>query len=112
MVRFKKYIDKDVILKNFKNTDQLRTFGIVPRYVPDIPDEFEEFEFTTNFNKEIVSIGVAVQLGKIKRFMLGIVNPADPDVIMALSKSQLEDFLTQKGEQLVRFLEYITQLEA
>ncbi|MDP2753009.1 MAG: hypothetical protein Q8P40_01250 [Nitrospirota bacterium] len=108
MVRFKKYIEKDIRLEHIKNADKLKTFGITPQYVPDTPDEFEEFEFTTDFGKETVLVGIAVQLGKIKRVILGLTDPTDPDSFMALSKSQLEDFLNQKGEQLVRFFEYIT----
>jgi len=109
MVRFKKYIEKDILLENARNADTVKTFGITPRYVPDTPDEFEEFEFVTDFDGRSVSIGVSVQSGKIKRILVGLIDPADPDSFMALSKPQLEDFLNQKGEKLVQFFEYITR---
>ncbi|OHE58362.1 MAG: hypothetical protein A2Z47_07555 [Thermodesulfovibrio sp. RBG_19FT_COMBO_42_12] len=109
MVRFKKYIEKDIRLEHVKNIDQLKTFGITPQYVPDTPDEFEEFEFTTDFGEQTVSIGVAILSGKIKRVMLVFLDPEDPDNVKALSKSQLEDFLKQKGEKLIQFFEYIIQ---
>ena len=109
MVRFKKYIEKDILLENVQNADKVKTFGIIPHYVPETPDEFEEFEFITDFGGQSVSIGVSVQLGKIKRILVGLLDPADPDSFMALSKPELEDFLKQKGEKLVRFFEYITQ---
>jgi hypothetical protein len=109
MVRFKKYIEKDIRLEHLKNADKLKTFGITPKYVPDIPDEFEELEFITDFGEQIVSIGVAILSGKIKRVMLVFFDPEDPDNVKGLSKAQLEDFLKQKGEKLVQFFEYITQ---
>jgi hypothetical protein len=109
MVRFKKYIEKDIHLENARNEDKVRSFGITPQYVPDTPDEFEEFEFITDFEHQTVSIGVSVQSGKIKRILVGLIDLADPDSFMALSKSELEDFLNKKGEKLVSFFEYITQ---
>jgi hypothetical protein len=109
MVRFKKYIEKDILLENARNADKVKTFGITPRYVPDTPDEFEEFEFVTDFDGRSVSIGVSVQSGKIKRILVGLIDPADPDSFMALSKPQLEEFLNQKGEKLVLFFDYVTR---
>lgn len=109
MVRFKKFLEKDIQLGNVKNSDQLLTFGITTKYVPDAPDEFEEFEFATDYGGRAISIGVAILTGKIKRVMIGLADPDDPDNLMALSKEQLEDFLNQRGERLVQFFEYITQ---
>jgi len=109
MVRFKKFLEKDIKLGNVRNSDHLLTFGIATKYVPDIPDEFEEFEFATDYSKRMISIGVAILMGKIKRVMIGLTDPDDPDNLMALSKEELEDFLNQKGEKLVQFFEYITQ---
>ncbi len=109
MVRFKKFLEKDIRLENVKNSDQLLTFGITTKYVPDTPDEFEEFEFATDYGERAISIGVAILTGKIKRVMIGLTDPEEPDNIVALSKEQLEEFLNQKGEKLVQFFEYITQ---
>jgi hypothetical protein len=109
MVRFKKFLEKDIKIKNIKNSNQLLTFGITTKYLLDTPDEFEEFEFTTDFGERTISIGVAILTGKIKRVMIGFIDPEDPDNIMALSKEKLDEFLNQKGEKLVQFFEYITQ---
>jgi len=109
MVRFKKFLEKDINAGNVKNSDQILTFGITTKYVPDTPDEFEEFEFATDYDGRPISIGVAVLAGKVKRIMIGFTDPEDPDNLVALSKEQLEDFLNQKGENLVQFFEYITQ---
>jgi hypothetical protein len=109
MVRFKKFLEKVINLEHVKNSDQLLNFGITTKYVPDTPEEFEEFEFTTHYGERTISIGVAILKGKIKRIMLGFANPEDPDNVTALSKEQLEDFLNQTGEKLVQFFEYITK---
>jgi hypothetical protein len=109
MVRFKKFLEKDINMGNVRNSDQLLTLGITTNYVPDTPDEFEEFEFATDYNEKTISIGVAILTGKIKRIMIGLTDPDDPDNLVALSKEELEDFLNQKGEKLVQFFEYITQ---
>jgi hypothetical protein len=52
---------------------------------------------------------VTILSGKIKRVMLVLLDPEAPDNVKGLSKAQLEDFLKQKGEQLVQFFEFITQ---
>ena len=109
MVRFKKFLEQDINMGNVRNSDHVLTLGITTNYVPDTPDEFEEFEFTTDYNKKTISIGVAILTGKIKRVMIGLTDPDDPDNLVALSKEELEDFLNQKGEKLVQFFEYITQ---
>jgi hypothetical protein len=109
MVRIKKFLEKDINLGNVKNSGKLLTFGITTKYVPDAPDEFEEFEFATDYGGRAITIGVATLAGKIKRVMIGFTDPEDPDNLMALSKEQLEDFLNQKGEKIVQFFEYITQ---
>ena len=109
MVRFKKFLEKDIHSGNVRKSDHLLVFGITTKYVPDTPDEFEEFEFATDYRGRTISLGVAVLAGKIKRIMIGLTDAEDPDNLFALSKEQLEDFLNQKGEKLVQFFEYITQ---
>jgi len=108
MVRFKKFLEKDINLANVKNSDHIGTFGLTAKYVPDVPDEFEEFGFATDYSGQAVSLGIAIFGGKIKRVMLGFTDPGDPDNIIAFNNEQLEDFLNQKGEKLVQFFEYIT----
>ena len=96
MVRFKKFLEKDIELGNIRNSDHILTFGIATKYVTDTPDEFEEFEFATDYGERAISIGVAILAGKIKRIMIGFTDPEDHDNLIALSKEQLEDFLNQK----------------
>lgn len=108
MQRFRKYIDKNLNTENTKNSSQLNLFGITGKHLPDSPEEFDEFEFSTDFSGQEIHIGVAVQMGKIKRIMFGLADKEDPDMIKGLTESQLKDLLTEKSEQLIKFFEYIT----
>jgi hypothetical protein len=56
-----------------------------------------------------VVMGVATELGKIKRVLFGLSDKNDPDMFKGMSESELEEFLALKGDQLVGFFEYITQ---
>ncbi len=110
MKRFRKFIDKSLNVGNVKNSDQLAAFGITCRFLPDPPEEFDEFEFITDFSEQMdVLIGVAIELGEIKRVLFGLTDKKDPDSFVALSDSQREELLAQRGDQLVGFFEYITQ---
>lgn len=109
MVRFKKFLEKDINLEKIKNSDQLVTFGIAIKDVPDTPEEFDEFDFTTDYGGQTFKIVIGILAEKIKRVMIGFPDPEDTDNIIALSKEQLEDLLNKKGEKLVQFFEYITQ---
>jgi len=109
MQRFKKYIDKYLKSDKVKDSSQLQTFGITCKRAPDPPEEFDEFEFCTDFSGKDVVIAPAVLSGKIKRIMLGFPDAQDPDIVRPLTESQLKEFLDQKGEQLIGFFDYITQ---
>lgn len=110
MKRFRKYIDSSVNIENVKDSDQLNTFEVTCRYLPDPPEDFDEFEFATDFkgNRDL-GIMVTIELGKIKKLLFGLIDPEDPDIIRPLSESQIADLLAQRGNQLVRFFDYITQ---
>jgi len=95
MERFRRYFDKTLNIENVKNSNQLETFGIICRYLPDPPEDFDELEFTTDFNGKNVLIGVAVELGKIKRIMLSLIDPENPDIVRGLTESQVKDLLSQ-----------------
>ena len=110
MKRFRKYIDRNVNLKNVKDSDQLNKFEVTCRYLPDPPEDFDEFEFARDFkgNRDL-GIMVTIELGKIKKLLFGLIDPENPDIIRPLSESQIADLLAQRGNQLVRFFDYITQ---
>jgi hypothetical protein len=111
MQRFRKYIDKDLNTENVKNLGHLNAFGITGKHLPDPPEEFDEFEFSTDFSGQDIQIGVAVQMGKIKRIMLSLADKEDPDMVKGLTESQLKELLAEKGDQLIKFFEYITHSE-
>lgn len=110
MERFRKYIDKGINIGNTKNSDQLNTFEVTGRYLPDPPEEFDEFEFSTNFKgHRDLGIMVTIELGKIKKLVFGLIDPQNPDIIRPLSESQIVELLEQRGDQLVQFFDYISQ---
>lgn len=110
MHRFRKFIDQGLNLENVKASDQLEAFGIRCTTLPDPPEEFDEFEFSTDYSEQMnVVIGVAIESGKMKRVLFGLSDKDDPDSFIGLSKTQLEQLLERKGDQLVRFFEFITQ---
>jgi len=107
--RFRKYLGMDINLENVSNQQRLEAFGIACRYAPDPPEDFDEFEFGTDFaGQDNIVITVTVELGKIKKIMFGVADAEDPDIIRSLTGPQLNAFLSKKGDQLVGFFDYIT----
>jgi len=110
--RFRKYMGKEIDLENVKNADRLNAFGVSCTYLPDPPEEFDEFEFRTGFNGEHnIVLTVAVEMGKIKRVMFSAADEEDPDVLRSLPQARLDGLLAKKGELLDEFFQYITMLE-
>lgn len=110
MDRFRRFVDAVLNVENIKNSDQLKSFGVRCTYLPDPVEEFDEFEFRTDFyGKEDVIISFATEMGKIKRLMFGEADPHNPDVVKSMTGEQLKRFLSQKGDEMVKFYEFITQ---
>ena len=80
------------------------------RYVPDPPEDFDEFEFETNFGG-IANLGLMVTVEKmaIKRIFFGVFSQKDPDVVTGLDEAQLERVFHRSGAQVNRFFDYITK---
>jgi hypothetical protein len=108
MVRFRKYYDKAVDVEKVKDAGKLGTFGVECTYLPDPPEDFDEFEFRTILGDLTVVIMVTVELGKIKRLLFSAADPEDHDSTRSLTEVQLAGLLEEKGDQLVEFFEYIT----
>jgi hypothetical protein len=110
MERIRKYLGLTVNLENIKDAEGLKALGFTCRYLPDPPEDFDEFEFVTDL-EEIDNLGlmVAVELMTIKRIFFGLISPEDPDAFTALSDTQLRNLLTRHGQTLIRFFDYITQ---
>ncbi|MEW6182175.1 MAG: hypothetical protein AB1500_03225 [Bacillota bacterium] len=108
MERLREYVGKKLSVERVKDSDALLTNGIVCRYLPDPPEDFDEFEFTFDFEDETVVLLVTVELGNIKRLYFSLADHDDPDVTRPLTDDQLKRLLSSKGDRLVRFLDHIT----
>jgi hypothetical protein len=109
MQRFKKYIGKDLIIKNIKDSEHLNATGFNCNYLPDSLGDFDELEFLADFNGQPLLMCIAVLTGKVKRIMFVLNNGQEPDDVRPLSEAELKELLDRKGDQLVNFFEHITQ---
>jgi hypothetical protein len=108
MQRFKKYVGEKISLAKIKDAAGIGSFGMTCRYLPDPPEDFDEFEFVTDFGgKNNLGLMVTIELMRIKRLFFGMISPEDPDVIRALNESELEQLLKERGAQLEGFFHYI-----
>ncbi len=97
MQRFKQYMGKSVNVNNIKDADQLASFGMICRYLPDPPEDFDEFEFVSDYHgKDNLGVMVTVEMEKIKRMFFGMISPDDPDVVRALTETELKELLDEK----------------
>jgi len=110
MKSLRKYVGLQVNLKNIKNTHRLKDLGFVCRYLPDPPEEFDEFEFITDAGGiENLGLMVTVETMKIKRIFFGLISPDNPDLFTGLTESQLNNIFKQSGEEVLRFFDHITK---
>jgi len=110
MVRFRKYMDRELDPKNVEDAKQLETYGVICTYLPDPIEDFDELEFRTDFNgQNNIVITATLELGKIKRIMFSVSDEENPDIVRALTGAQIDNFLSNKGEDLVEFFECITR---
>jgi len=110
MERLKKYIGVAVNLDNIKDTERLKDFGFTCRYLPDPPEDFDEFEFVADIG-ELKNVGfmVTVQLMKISKMFFGLISPDNPDVVTGLTEDQVKTIFDESGDTLFQFLDYITE---
>ena len=110
MERLRKYVGLGVRLENIKDAEGLRDFGFSCRYLPDPPEDFDEFVFVTDFvGTNDLGLMVTVESMTIQRIFFGLISADDPDIVTALSEAQLENLLVQHGDTLIGFFDYITQ---
>jgi len=88
----------------------LKETGLVPRYLPDVFEDFDEFDYLApyeNDNKLVLS--AAIENGKLMRLIIGWAAPDDPeDALRPLDEEELEHALKLHGENLTKFLERIS----
>jgi hypothetical protein len=110
MERLRKYIGSPIDLENIKDAENLKAFGFTCRYLPDPPEDFDEFEFVTDFEgTNDLGLMVTVELGNIKRVFFGLISPDDPDIVSALTEDQLKNLLDQRSDALIGFFDYISR---
>jgi len=109
MQRFKRYIGKDFILENVRDSETLQLSGFTCDSLPSSIGDFDELEFLSDFNGLPLLMCIAVLTGKIKRIMFVLNNGPEPDDVSPLSEAELKELLDRKGAQLVNFFEHITQ---
>ncbi|MGB9803263.1 hypothetical protein [Desulfofundulus sp.] len=110
MEQFRRYMGRRVNLNNMKDTGKINGYGIICTYIPDPPEEFDEFEFKTEFSElEDIIITLAIESGKIARIMFSLADKENPDVVRRINQSQIEEFLMSRNQQLIQFFEFITK---
>lgn len=108
MQQFKKYLGREIVLKNIKDKEKLDSYGILCRYLPDPPEDFDEFEFTMDWDDELsLAIMVTIEHLKVARIFWGLFHVDDPDAVRALTEVQQDNFLAEKGDLITEFFSFI-----
>ncbi|HZK18315.1 MAG TPA: hypothetical protein VFD15_03275 [Clostridia bacterium] len=108
MERFKRFINATVNLEKVRDVSGVKAFEVECTYLPDPVEDFDEFEFKTEYGGKTIIIGFAVEMGKIKRLMFVEPDADNPDIVKALTPEELDNFFKEKFEQMTRFYEFIT----
>jgi hypothetical protein len=110
MERFRRYIGSTVSLESIKDANGLASYGVTCRYLPDPPEDFDEFEFVSDFEgTKNLGLMVTVESMMIKRIFFGFISAEDPDVVSGLTDAQLTRLLDQQGDSFIRFFDFITR---
>lgn len=109
MDALRKYVGLTVNLDNIKDANRLKELGFACRYLPDPPEDYDEFEFVADLG-DIKNLGlmVTVENMQIKRIFFGIISPDNPDVVTGLSEPQVKRVFEQSAHDLFRFFDTIT----
>lgn len=105
MDKFKKFIGKVFKFDALKNSDFLNNLSIRCQYLPEQIEEFDEVIFLL----DNIAICVAILEGKVKRIMLVKVDENNPDECSPLTKEELESFLRNNEDKLLKFFENTTE---
>lgn len=104
------YVGKKIDLNHVKDEKRLRDFGFTCRYLPDPPEDFDEFEFGTRIG-ELDNLGlmITVQSMKIVKMFFASIDPDNPDLVKGLSEAQLTYIFEQAQDEITGFLNFITE---
>jgi len=109
MQRFKKYIGKDLVVEQVQTSEYLKKAGFVCSVMPESFGDFEEMEFSCDFDEKKIIMCVAVLEGKIKRIMFVKTPLDDPEAVSPLSESELTELLDNNYDPLRGFFDGITR---
>ncbi len=109
MKRFAEFMDRKVLHDRVKQAEELGQMGITCRYLPDPPEDFDEYEFGIDYlGSQDRAVAVTIEKGEIKRMLFGATVPDNPDMLKPLSDEELGALLDRKGDDLVKFFKFIT----
>jgi len=107
--RFRQFLGKELDTEKATNELELSKWNINVRYAPEIPDDFDEYEFGIDYkNKQDVGFLVALEKGEIARLLFGWTVPDNPDMLKPMSDKELKDLLKARGEALLEFFNFVT----
>ena len=103
-------MDRKVIHDNVKNAEKLKEYFITCRYLPDPPEDFDEYEFGVDYlGSQDRAVAVTVEQGRIKRMLFGATVPDNPDMLKPLSDEELDALLEKRGKSLTGLFDFITR---
>ncbi|MBW2107064.1 MAG: hypothetical protein JRI36_00145 [Deltaproteobacteria bacterium] len=110
MEELKKYIGRTVELDNVKDSARLKELGFTCRYLPDPPEDFDEFEFVADLGGfKNLGLMVTVESMTVKKIFFGLLSPDDPDVVTGLTEEQVQKVFADDADALAQFFEFITR---
>ena len=109
MQRFRRYIGKDFLLDKVKSSEARTLTGFMCDSLPESVGDFVELEFTSDWHGKHIILCLAVLMGQVKRIMFVVRKSDDADDVRPLTEEELRSLLDEKGNQLMQFLESITQ---
>jgi hypothetical protein len=109
MEQLRKYVGRPVNLDHIKAGETLKGLGFTCRYLPDPPEDFDEFEFLVDLGGiKNLALMVTVESMAVKRIFFGVISAQDPDVVTGLDETQVKQIFAQSGDTLSAFFDYIT----
>ncbi len=109
MKRLRKYLDKPLNLERASDTAALSQWAISLRYAPDVPEDFDEFEFGLDYQGEQdVAFVVTIEKGEIKRMMFGRPKEENPEILLPMDDATIADLMAKKGKDILAFFDFVT----
>ncbi len=109
MKRLRNYLDKRLNTERVSDTEKLAQWGISVRYAPEVPEDFDEFEFGLDYQgRQDVAFVTTIEKGEIKRMMFGKPDRENPDILRPMDDATIADLMEKKGKDIQTFFDFIT----